>query len=339
MDRCWGRLSRRRFVLCAGAAAVSLLPLPGCRGQGSPRVPHVGYLSLGNPENRATQQLLGSFREGLGELGYVEGKTVVVEYRYANTRPEKLPELAAELVRSQVDVIVTADSQSVPAAQEATRTIPIVMTISGDVVRLGLVASLARPGGNLTGLTDLTTDLAGKRLEWLQSAVPGRSRVAILWNAGLAFMDLQWQETRVAAETLGLPVQSLPVRATGDVAPAIRAAVAEGADALVVLPDPLTNVALTPLLKRLTTDYQLPTMYGTRSLVENGGLMSYGPDRNLLYRRAANYVDKILKGIHPGELPIERPIQFELVINLGTAEALGRTIPSTVLRLATDVIQ
>jgi putative ABC transport system substrate-binding protein len=213
------------------------------------------------------------------------------------------------------------------------------MTISGDVVRLGLVASLARPGGNLTGLTDLTTDLAGKRLEWLQIAVPGLSRVAVLWNAGLEFMDLQWQETRVAAEVLGLPVQSLPVRASEDVAPAIRAAVNEGADALVALPDPLTNVALTSLVKPLTTDYRLPTMYGTRSLVDYGGLMSYGPDRNLLYRRAATYVDKILKGIRPGELPIERPIQFELVINLSTAQALGLTIPSAVLRLATAVIQ
>ena len=299
------------------------------------KVPRIGLLAFGSPGPQ--QVLVEAFRQGLRDLGYAEGQNVAIEYRFAEERQERLLELAAELVRLQVDVIV-APSNAAYAAKHITPTIPIVMTTSGDPVATGIIASLARPGGNMTGLTLLSPELAGKRLELLKEVVPELSRVAVLWNAAHPDKALEWRETQIAAQALGVQLQSLPVRGPEDFDSAFEATAREHAGALLVLGDSLTFGHRTRIVD-LAAKSRLPAMYEVREFAAAGGFVTYGPSVPDNWRRAATFVDKILKGSKPGDLPVERPMRFELVINLQTAKALDLTIPPRLLFQATEVIQ
>ena len=282
--------------------------------------------------------LWNAFREGLRELGYVEGHNITLGIRSPEQGPEQLPALAADLVRLKVDVIVATATPGIGAAQRATRTIPIVMAAAIDAVGTGFVASLARPGGNITGLEFLSADLAGKRLQLLRETIPGLSRVAVLWNPSAPEAAPQWKITQAAAQTLGIQLQSLEVRRSDEFASALQAATRKRAGALIMLDDTLLYTHGTKIVD-LAAKGRLPVMYGFREHVEAGGLMVYGASLRDLYRRAATYVDKILKGAKPAELPVEQPTKFELVINLKTAKTLGLTIPQSLLQRADEVIQ
>ncbi len=279
-----------------------------------------------------------AFRQGLRQLGYVEGQNIALENRWGEGRFDRLPALVGELVRLRVDLIVTAGTPAARAAKEATTTIPIVAVTVGDPVGTGLVASLARPGGNLTGLSDITVDLSAKRLEFLKEVVPTAFRIAVLWNPAHPTNPLQLRETQVAAHALGMTLQSLEVRGSDELERTFAAMRREHAGALVVLADPVMLLHRGRLAD-LAAKNRLPTMYPFREYVDAGGLMSYGPSFSDLFRRAATLVDKILKGAKPADLPVEQPTKFELVINLKTAKALGLTIPQSVLIRADEVIQ
>ena len=281
---------------------------------------------------------LDAFRHGLRELGYVEGHNLVIEYRSVDGRPERFPDLAMELVRLQVDLIVTRGTPAALAAKNATGTIPVVMAASGDPLETGIVASLAHPGGNITGLSALVTDLQAKRLELLKELVPGAARIAALFNMSNPFIQVQWQEIETAARSLGIEPQLLDVRKSEDIGPLFDAASISRADALVVGPEAVTQANL-QTITGLATKHRLPTMYPSRAFVDAGGLISYGVSYPHLYYRAAAFVDKIFRGAKPGDLPVEQPIRFELVINLKTAQALGLTIPPMVLFQADEVIK
>jgi putative ABC transport system substrate-binding protein len=281
---------------------------------------------------------LEAFWRGLHEHGWLEGQNITVEYRWAEGQVERLPALAAELVRLKVDLMVVGGTQAIQAAQQATTTIPIVMAVSSDAVGTGLVTSLARPGGNITGLSALYPDLSGKRLELLKEAVPGLARVAILWHGGHPAALLAMQETEAAGRVLGLQLHSLEVRGPNDFERVFAAAPREGAEALIVLSSAFFSAERRRIVD-LVTKYRLPSMFSIRAFVEAGGLISYGPSSTDMWRRAATYVDKILKGAKPAELPVEQPTKFELIINLKTAKALGITIPPTLLFLADEVIR
>jgi putative ABC transport system substrate-binding protein len=314
------------LALC-GAPAIA-------EAQQSTKVRRIGYLTSASglgPREEA-------FRQGLRGLGYVEGQNIVIEYRFAQGKLDHLPDRAAELVRLKVDVIVTPSTLDALAAQRATRTIPIVMAASGDAVATGLVASLARPGGNITGLTALSRELSGKRLELLKEAVPGLSRVAVLWNAANPDKAHDVEETQVAARALGLQVQSLEVRGPNDFESAFRAATKKRAGALLTLTDTLTSFHQRQVVD-LAAKSRLPSIYEFGEWVDAGGLMSYGPNDADLFGRAATYVDKILKGAKPGDLPVEQPRKFELVINLKTAKKIGLSVPPEVLVRADKVIK
>ena len=288
-----------------------------------------------------TPTLAGGYEplhQGLRELGYVEGKNLSIEYRFAEGKLDRLPALAADLVRLKVDIVVAVGGPSVQAAKEATKTIPIVMTNAGDPVDQGFVASLARPGGNITGLSSLTTDLAGKRLELLKEAISTLSRVAVLWHPDAIGSTLSWKESQLAARDLGLKLQSLEVRGPEDLDGAFRAATKERSQALVALRSPVISMERKRIAD-LAIRSRLPTLYDDKPYVEAGGLMSYGTNQADLYRRAAIFVDKILKGTKPADLPVERPIKFELVMNLKTAKQIGLTIPPNVLARADKVIK
>ena len=318
-------------LVCALLAA----PLAGA-AQPPAKVPRIGILWL-NPLP-PTAHLVEAFRQGLRELGYVEGQNITIEFRSAEGKVERLPDLAAELVRLKVDVIMTGATDPIRAAQQATRTIPIVMGISVDPVSQGFVASLARPGGNITGLSLRTLDLVGKRLELLKEVVPKVSRVAVLWNADNPGVALSFREAAVAAEALKVELRSLVVRGSNEFETAFQAATQERAGALIVLDDPLTFRNRVRIADR-AVKHRLPSIFGPREYVEAGGLMSYAANQEQMYRRAATYVDKILKGAKPADLPVEQPMKFELVVNLKTAKALGLTIPRSVLSMADEVIQ
>jgi putative ABC transport system substrate-binding protein len=279
--------------------------------------------------------LAEAFREGLRELGYVEGKNIIIEYRYGEGRMERLPGLAADLVRLKVDIIVTGGRPSTRAAKQATSTIPIVMAAAGNPVGNRFVASLARPGGNITGLTTMRGDLTGKRLELLKETASKISRVAVLWGPPAAS---NFKIAEGAARLLGLELQSLEVRGPEDLEGAFRAATKERAQALVALRNP----AIFNERKRiaeLAIKNRLPAIYDDREFVEAGGLMSYGTNQADLYRRAATYVDRILRGAKPADLPVEQPTKFELIVNLKTAKQIGLTIPQSVLYRADKVIK
>jgi putative ABC transport system substrate-binding protein len=279
-----------------------------------------------------------AFQQGLRDLGYVEGQNIVIEYRWGEGKVERLPALAAEFVHLKVDCIVAAGTQASQAAKHATDTILIVMAASSDPVGTGLVTSLARPGGNLTGLSLLNPELSGKRLELLKEAVPGLSRVAILWQGGHPGALLALQETEAAGRGLGLSLQSLEVRGATDFERAFAAAPREGAEALIVLSSALFAAERRRIVE-LVTKSRLAAIFPYREDAEAGGLMSYGPSIPDSYRHAASYVHRILKGATPADLPVEQPTKFELVLNLKTAQALGLTISPTLLFLADEVIR
>ncbi len=327
--------SRKSFIV---VLSLSLLAAPVTAGAQPPRkVPRVGYLVL-PPLLEKPSPERAAFLEALSELGYVEGKTVSIEYRSAAWNAELLPDLAEELVRLNVDVIVTGGGGATPeAARQATKTTPIVVAASADPVGLGLVASLARPGGNITGTSLMAPELGSKRLELLKETVPKISRVAVLWHPRGAGR-LEWQQTEAAARRLGVTLQSYEVRNADDVARALESMTKKRPDAVIMFFDPLTS-GYRVIISDFALKNRLPTIFGAREFAAAGGLMSYGPNIPELFRRAAVYVDKILKGAKPRDLPVEQPTKFELIVNLKTAEALGLTIPPSVLIRADQVVQ
>ena len=298
------------------------------------KVPRVGFLG---PRSRSDGPFVGAFLQGLRELGWVEGQNIAIEYRFAEGQSDRLPDLAAQLVRLKVDVILATSTPPALAAKNATRTIPIVMT-SLDPVGSGLVASLARPGGNITGLSLMHTELLGKRLELLKEVLPKVGRVAVLSNPGNPGNVRALETVKTTARSLGVKLQILEARGPNEFEAAFAAMARERAGALLVVPDAVFGFHRAPL-QVLAAKSRLPTMYGLREHTEAGGLMSYAVDLRDSLRRSATYVDKILKGTKPADLPIEQPTTFELVINLKTAKALGLTIPPSILLRADSVIQ
>jgi putative tryptophan/tyrosine transport system substrate-binding protein len=327
-------MRRREFITLLGSAAVAW-PLT-VHAQQPTKVPRVGYLS-----DKSSSLGFASFEpiaQGLRELGYLEGRTIVFEHRYAEGKAEALPDLAADLVRLKVDVIVAVGTPATRAAKNATETIPIVFTRIADPVALGLVASLARPSGNLTGVSVLTRDLDAKRLEMLTVVIPGVRRVGIFWDLTFPSAALELREIERAGRVLNVELQPVEVRAAEELEAAMRAVVGQRAQALIVVPA-LLFTEQRHRLAELAVQHRLPTMLSRREHVEAGGLMSYGTNYAAMYRRAATYVDKILKGAKPADLPVEQPIRFELIINLKTAKALGLEVPPMLLATADEVIE
>ncbi|MGH8633752.1 MAG: ABC transporter substrate-binding protein [Burkholderiales bacterium] len=327
--------TRRRIVLAFGAGALAA-PLASFAQQKPAKVSRIGYLDAASAS--ATASRVEALREGLRALGYVEGKNIVIEFRWAEGKYERVPALAAELVQLKVAVIVAAGPPAIQAAQQATTTIPIIMVNSPDPVGAGFIASLSRPGGNITGLSSISMDLSSKYLELLRVAVPKLSRVAVLVNPGHPQHPLFLKNIQAAANTIGVNVSPLQASTASQIETAVGAMTRERAGALIVLPDAFFNTQRRQITE-LAAKNRLPTMFWTRELVEAGGLMSYGLNYVEQYRRAAPYVDKILKGVKPSDLPVEQPTTIELVINLKTARAIGLTIPQELLFRADKVIE
>jgi putative tryptophan/tyrosine transport system substrate-binding protein len=325
-------MKRRAFITLLGGAAAAW-PL-AARAQQPGKLPTIGFLGSSTPASWSSWT--AAFVQRLRELGWSEGRTVAIEYRWAEGRPERFAEFAAEFVRLKVDVIVSSGGVAY-ALKQATSVIPIVFAAANDPIGSGLVTSLARPGGNATGLSLQTTETAAKRLELLREVIPGLRRLAVLGNVGNPSNVLELSEVKAAAQTLGFDATIFEIRRAEDIAPAFDALKGR-ADALYVCNDPLF-IATGIRVNTLAQGARLPTMYGIRQLVEAGGLMSYGPNFPDQYRRAAEYVDKILRGAKPGELPVEQATRFDLVINLTTAKALGLTIPEPFLLRADEVIE
>jgi putative tryptophan/tyrosine transport system substrate-binding protein len=325
-------VKRRKFITLLGGAAATW-PFVARAQQPAMRV--IGYLGANTPS--AENQRITAFVLRLRELGWIEGRTIAIEVRWAGGRNERFAEIAAEFVRLKVDVIVTAGTAAVVAAKQATSVIPIVFAVVGDPVGTGLVSSLARPGGNVTGLSNQSADIVGKRLEQLREIVPGLRRLAILANVGSPLVVLEMREAQGTARTLGLEIVTSEIRRAEDIAPGVDALKGR-ADALYVVADPLVTTNRIRI-STLALDARLPTMHGQRENVEAGGLMSYGPNFPGLYRRAADYVDKILRGANPADIPVEQPTKFDLVINLKTAKTLGLGVPTTLLATADEVIE
>ncbi|MGH8725378.1 MAG: ABC transporter substrate-binding protein [Burkholderiales bacterium] len=324
-----GKIQRRQFLL--SASALFAVPLTVYAQTG--KIARVGVLLFSTPDGDPN---LLAFRQGLSDLGYTEGKNLATAYRYAEGKPERLANLAIELVALKPDVIFALGGDVAPFARTATNTIPIVMSVSVDPVRSGLVPSLASPGGNITGVTFVSSELAAKRLQILKEAVPGISRVAVLWNPD--HVDPEYGETQVAGRTLGIQVQSLEVRGMGDFGAAFQAAVAGRAEAIVVVSSRLMTFNLQRVIEFAALQ-RLPVVSGWGPWAQAGALLSYGPDLNVIVRRAASYVDRILRGANPADLAVEQPTKFELMVNVKTAKALGLTIPQSVLQRADRVIE
>jgi putative tryptophan/tyrosine transport system substrate-binding protein len=325
-------MRRRAFGFVLGTFFLTTFHL--AQAQQPTKIARIGYLNPGDPVSRAYRT--EAFRQGLKELGYIEGKNIIIEYRFAEARSDRLPELARDLVRLKVDIIFAGGHPATEAAKNATQTIPIV-TSSQDPVSSGFVAGLPRPGGNITGLTNLTSELVGKRLELLKEVIPQLSRVAVLWTPSHPASTI-WKRTEVAAQSLGVQLQAAEIRERDDLEPAFVAIKRERAEALLMLRNPLVN-DLTKSIANLAAGSRLPAIYDEQRFPELGGLMSYGTDLADVDRRTAIYIDKILKGAKPADLPIERPTKFELVINLKTAKALGLKIPAHLLMEADKVIE
>jgi putative ABC transport system substrate-binding protein len=326
-------MKRREFITLLGGAAAAW-PLAAA-AQAPRKIPRVGFLLGGSPT--VNRHMLDAFQQGLRELGYVEGQNIALEVRWAEGRLERQPALVEELLRLNVDVLVVSNSQAAVAAHDATRTIPIV-TFTGDPVSLGLAASLARPGGNVTGLSYLNLASITKRLGFMNELVPGLARVAVLRNPLFAIHLSFWKETEAAARTLGVALQPLDARGPEDYEPAFEAARRADAQALIAFEDPV-SIANRRRIVALATHSGVPAIYGFREFPDEGGLMSYGPSFIDMFRRAASFVDKILKGAKPSDLPIEQPTKLEFVINLKTAKALGLTVPLTLQAQADEVIE
>jgi putative ABC transport system substrate-binding protein len=325
-------MRRRDFIkVIAGSAAA--WPLTALAQQSAKR-PTIGFLGTNTPS--AQERWTGAFIQRLRELGWIEGRTVAIEYRWAEGRTERFAELATELVRLKVDVIVTLGS-AVPAAKQATSVIPIIFAVASDPVGSGMVASLARPGGNVTGLSAQQSDLAGKRLELLLQVIPNLSRLAVIANSGNPPSVVEAHEVQVRGRALGLDVDTLEIRGPSDIAPAFDTLKVR-AQALYVCNDPLA-VTNRIEINTMALAARLPTVYGSRVQAEAGGLISYAPSFSDLFRRTADIVDKILRGAKPGDIPVEQPTKFEFIINLTTAKALGLTIPASLMSLADELIE
>jgi len=322
------------------AATITLGLLAASLTAGEPqeprKIPRIGFLSIFSPADIPLWR--EGFRQGLQDLGYTEGHNIVIEYRFAEAHPERLLGLAAELVRLKMDIIAAETTPAGLAAQQATTKIPIVLTIVADPLKSGLVFSLARPGGNITGLSLQLPDLTPKRIQLLREVVPQVSRVTILWNSASLIATPQFEAAEIAARALGIQLEPLGVQGPEDFPRAIQAASRRGQGAVLVLDDFLFTRHMRQL-GELTAKSRVPAMYGTTGFAEAGGLVSYGPNYADVSRRAATYVDKILKGAKPADLPIEQPTKLELVINMRTAKALGLTIPPSVLLRADQVIE
>ena len=304
--------------------------------QQTKNVPRIGF--LGGSSASAYSGFIDAFRKSLRDLGYVEGQNIAIEYRYADGKRDRLSDLSADLIRLKVDVILVSGSLAIGALKNATKTIPIVMTTVEDPVAQGFVDSLARPGGNITGLTNLAPELSGKRLELVKETLPKIDRVAVLWDPVGPGPVVAFKETQAVAPPMGLQLQSLEIRSPNDFEGAFKAAIAERSGAVIVLQSFLTNAHRRRIVD-LALTHRLPGMYTQMEYVEVGGLMSYAPSYTAIYGRAATYVDKILKGTKPADLPVEQPMKFELVINLKTAKQIGLTIPPNVLARADRVIR
>jgi len=327
-------MDRRTFItgMTGGLLAAPL----AVEAQVAGKVYRIGVLEVVAVTSNTTN--LAAFRQGLRELGYVEGQNFVIEYRSADGRAERFPDLAAELVRLKVDVIVTRGTPAALAAKHATGTIPIVMASSGDPLAVGLAASLAHPGGNVTGLSAFATEIQGKQLELVREIVPRITRIGFLLNMSNPVRQAEWKVVEPLARSAGLQAQLIDMRTARDLEPALDAAMRQRIGALIVGVDALTQ-ANRGEIAQASIKRHLPSMSRERELADAGGLMSYGVHYPDLYRRAATFVDKILKGAKPADLPVEQPTKFELVINMKTAKALGLTIPPSLLQRADEVIQ
>ena len=321
-----------RLTLCVMLLALCL----PAQAQQPTKVPLIGFLDATSPSTIPAR--LEAFRQGLRELGYVEGKNIHIEYRWAEGKFDRLPNLASELVRLKVDVIVTGGPTAIPPAKEATATIPIVMAFDSDPVGSGFVASLARPGGNITGLSSLSPEISGKQLELLKEIVPKLSRVAVLGTSTRPGHAQALREVELAAGAFRVQLQFLDVQTPNDIEIAFRAASKRRAEAVLALGSPVFVLQRTQLAD-LAVKHRLPAIYDRREFVEDGGLLSYGVSLNDLHRRSATYVDKILKGAKPADLPVEQPTKFEFIINLKAAKQIGLTIPPNVLVRADRVIR
>jgi ABC-type uncharacterized transport system substrate-binding protein len=330
-----GGLFRRHRALALAFVVFTLLL--AFEAQPAPNVAKIGVLTPSSPAGSG--HLVEAFTQGLRELGYIEGKPFVLEARYGHGRSERLAELARELVRLKPDVIVTSTDLATAAVRRQTRTIPIVMVLSTDPVGTGFVASLARPGGNVTGLSSITAELGGKRLELLKEAVPGLSRVALLWNPDVRGAVLDYRETEARARSLRLELTSLEVSTVEDLDRAFATLTGERAQAFISAAANIVMFSKRADIAQFAKSKRLASMYPAKEYVDAGGLMSYGVSYPDMFRRAALYVDKILKGANPGDLPVEQPTKLELVINLTTAKALGLTIPPSLLLRADHVIE
>ena len=325
-------IRRRHFITLLGGAAIAW-PRLVLAQHARKAVARVGALLFGTPE---TEPNVGAFRRGLRDLGYVEAQNLVIEYRYAEGKPERLRALAVELVAIKPDVIFALGGDVAPLVRAATSTIPIVMAVSQDPVQTGLVASLARPGGNITGVTFVSSDLAAKRLQFLHEMAPDLARVAVIWNPD--HIDPEYRETQIAGKTLGIQIQSLEVRTTDDIDAAFQAAISARAQALVPVSSRLMTANRARIIQ-FSGQRRLLLASGWGPWAREGALFSYGPDLDVITRRAAAYVDKILRGARPDELPVEQPTTFQLVINGKTAKALGLTVPRSLLSIADEVIE
>ena len=325
------QVRRRQFLFAAGALLIARL----ARAQPAGKVFRIGF--LGNSTAALEANLVGPFREGLRDLGYIEGQNSLIEYRWAEGKYERFAALIAELAALKVDVIVTAGTPAALAVKKAAPSIPLVMVAVGDPVATGLVPSLGRPGGNITGVSSIAPDLEGKRLELLREVLPKLSQIAVLWNPANLFHVGSVKQMRAAAQILGIKVEFFGVQVSEELSAAFAAIVKERAQALVVLADRVFLHGRARIMD-FAAENHLPSVVTHQELVESGGLLSFGPNYPDMHRRAATYVDKILKGAKPGDLPVEQPTKFELVINLKTAKALGITIPQSVLGRA-EVIQ
>jgi putative ABC transport system substrate-binding protein len=329
-------ISRRRFLTGVALALAPIGATAHAQEYKAGKVSRVGF--LGNSTAALEANLVGPFREGLRDLGYVEGRNVLIEYRWAGGKYERFPALIAELAALNVDVIVTAGTPAALAVKKTTPSIPLVMVAVGDPIGVGLVASLARPGGNATGLSSIAPELEGKRLELLREVVPKLLHIAVLWNPDNPFHAGSLKETRAAAQVLGIKVQLLGIRVSEEFPAAFAAILKERPGALLVLADRLFLHNRARIVD-FEARHRLPGVYAYRELVEQGGLMSFGPSYADMHRRAASYVDKILKGSKPADLPVEQPTKFELMINLKASKALGLTIPQSLLQRADQIIQ
>jgi ABC-type uncharacterized transport system substrate-binding protein len=327
-------VKRREFIALLGGAAAAW---PLAAGAQQPaKMPRVGLLSTFSPSE--TMPWHQALRQGLRDLGWVEGENIAIEYRYAEGRLDRLPALAADLVRLNVDLIFTDTTSPAVAAKNATRTIPIVVASASELVESGLAQSLARPGGNITGLDQIAPELGGKRLELLREIVPKLSSVLVLWNPLNKTSTRNWGELQLPAGQLGLSLHSLEVRNADELDKAFEVSTTMRADALAILPEPVF-VANLKRIADFAAKNRLPSIFHLREFADAGGLITYGPDRSDLFRRAAAYIDKILKGAKPTDLPIQLPTKFELVINLKTAKAMGLEIAPTVIARANEVIE